>query len=108
MSKQLHQSRQLAFNRQGGRCFYCGLRMWLNGQSDPAQLRCTAEHLTARSEGGCDRRSNIVAACWHCNHSRHKCKRPLDPQRYQAKVRRRIERGAWLPRSVLAWASAPR
>ena len=107
MPNQLHQSRQFAFNRQGGKCFYCGLRMWLNGQSGPPQMRCTAEHLTARCEGGDNGRSNIVAACWHCNHTRHKCKRPLDPLRYQAKVKRRLARGAWLPRCVIEWANAP-
>ena len=78
MSKSLAFTK-LAFNRQGGKCFYCGLRMWLNSQKGPSLLRCTAEHLKARSEGGSDGPSNIVAACWHCNHTRHKCKHPLDP-----------------------------
>ena len=103
MSKPLQQSRQLAFNRQGGKCFYCGFPMCLNGQSGPPQLRCTAEHLKARSDGP----SNIVAACWHCNYTRHKCNHPLDPQSYQAKVRRRLERGGWFPQSILIRANAP-
>ena len=107
MSKSLQRSRQLAFNRQGGKCFYCGLPMCLNGQSGPPQLRCTAEHLKARSEGGSDTPSNIVAACWHCNYTRHKCKHPLDPQSYRDKVRRRMDRGAWFPTHVMAWANAP-
>lgn len=35
------------------------------------KLRATAEHLQARSDGGLDHPSNIVAACAHCNHRRH-------------------------------------
>ena len=107
MSRSIQRSRQFAFNSQGGKCFYCGLRMWLNGQKGPSLLRCTAEHLKARSEGGSDGPSNIVAACWHCNHTRHKCKHPLDPQSYRAKVRRCLDQGAWFPGHVLTWANAP-
>ncbi|PKO70211.1 MAG: restriction endonuclease [Betaproteobacteria bacterium HGW-Betaproteobacteria-16] len=107
MANQLHTSRQLAFDRQGGKCYYCGLRMWRNGPKGPSHLRCTAEHLIARSEGGGNGQSNIVAACWHCNSTRHKRKRPPEPQRYRDEVRRRVNRGAWMPAPVLAWAYAP-
>lgn len=106
MANRLTRSRQLAFDRQGGKCYYCGLRMWLGGPCGPSSLRCTAEHLVARSEGGGAGTSNIVAACWHCNRTRHKRKRPPEPERYRADVRRRVERGAWLPASALAWANA--
>ncbi len=103
-NNQLHRSRKLAFDRQGGLCYYCGLRMWLDGPPGPAPLRCTAEHLLARSEGGSDGPSNIVAACWHCNRTRHKRKRPPEPELYRAEVRRRVQRGAWMSAPVLAWA----
>lgn len=105
-NNQLHRSRKLAFDRQGGLCYYCGLRMWLDGPPGPAPLRCTAEHLLARSEGGSDGPSNIVAACWHCNRTRHKRKRPPEPELYRAEVRRRVQRGAWMSAPVLAWAKA--
>jgi 5-methylcytosine-specific restriction endonuclease McrA len=104
MSKPLQQSRQLAFERQRGQCFYCGLPMWLSGPQGPSALRCTAEHLIPRSEGGGNGPSNIVAACWHCNHTRHKRKRPPEPELYQAQVRRRVAQGRWFSQAILYWA----
>lgn len=104
MASQLQRSRLQAFTRQNGRCYYCDLPMWLHGHAGPPHLRCTAEHLTAQSQGGRDDQSNIVAACWHCNRTRHKRKRPPEPHLYREEVRRRVSKGAWLPRPVLAWA----
>lgn len=106
MTTQLQRSRQLAYDHQGGKCYYCGLRMWLGGSSGPSLLRCTAEHLIARSEGGGDNPANIVAACLHCNQTRHKRKKPPEPQSYRVEVRRRVARGAWLPKPVLIWGAA--
>jgi 5-methylcytosine-specific restriction endonuclease McrA len=103
MSTTLQKSRQLAFKRQHGLCFYCGLPMWLSGQQGPAALRCTAEHLIPRSEGGGDGPSNIVAACWQCNSTRHKRKQPPEPQRYQVEVRRHVAQGRWFIPEVWAW-----
>lgn len=107
MASQLQRSRLHAFNRQGGHCYYCGLRMWLDGQQGPSQLRCTAEHLTAHCEGGKDGQANIVAACWHCNRTRHKRKWPPEPEAYRAEVRRRVRRGSWVPSAVRKWAAGP-
>jgi len=103
MASQIQHSRQIAFNRQDGKCYYCRLRMWFSGATGPTQLRCTAEHLIARSEGGSAALSNIVAACRHCNQTRHKRKNPPPPERYQAEVQRRIARGGWLPKHVRDW-----
>lgn len=108
MTSQIQRSRKIAFDRQGGQCYYCGLRMWLDGPCGPSPLRCTAEHLMPRSEGGADGTLNIVAACLHCNRTRHKRKKPPDPERYKADVRRRVERGAWLPKNILVWGGARR
>lgn len=101
---QLLRSRQLAFNQQGGKCYYCGLPMVLSDQEGPKHLRCTAEHLLARSEGGSDAPSNIVAACFYCNHKRHQRKNPPEPERYRAEIRKRVQKGGWQPAQVLAWA----
>ncbi len=97
MCTRLQRSRNLAFHRQAGKCFYCGVTM------DPPgtlPLSCTAEHLQARSEGGGDGPNNIVAACAHCNMARHRRKRPLAPNAYREVVQRRVLRGAWHSRSV--------
>ena len=87
----LKRLRAHAFSNQGGLCYYCNAPMW---ESSPAELpdlgrtpfaralRCTAEHLQAREDGGRNTRNNIVPACWHCNSLRHRRKRPLAPERY--------------------------
>lgn len=108
MTNQVQKSRRSAYARQGGKCYYCGCRMWLNDPPGPRALRCTAEHLRARCDGGGNGASNVVAACWFCNRTRHRCKQPLDPEAYRAKVRRQMELGKWLPRSARAWAMAQR
>lgn len=92
---------------QGGRCYYCGLPMWdkaaiaslktARGKiCSLPQLRCTAEHLHPRSEGGNDSAVNIVAACWYCNWSRHRVKKPRSPQAHRDHVRKRMADGRWL------------
>jgi 5-methylcytosine-specific restriction endonuclease McrA len=78
--------RRQASNRQGGFCYYCDVRMWLaspeelgllKGSANARRLQCTAEHLVPRADGGRLSATNIVAACAHCNHTRHKQKRLL-------------------------------
>ena len=82
--------RSLAYHRQHGRCFYCHAPMWSADPSEFAKqygvtihqavrLRCTAEHLRARQDGGDDSPDNIVAVCLHCNNARHRKKLPPSP-----------------------------
>ena len=94
-----------AFNTQQGRCFYCDQPMWIKSPSELVQyglkqrtakaLRCTAEHLTARQDGGRDVEGNIAAACWFCNMHRHKRKSPPTPKNFQDFVMNRIKNGKW-------------
>lgn len=100
MPTQLHRSRQLAFDRQGGRCYYCGVSMAPPGSAGPRSLQCTAEHLLPRNEGGGDDPANIVAACAHCNQTRHKRRVPPLPEVYREAIRKRLDRGGWHPRWV--------
>jgi hypothetical protein len=67
-----------------------------------SRLRCTAEHLLARCDGGRDIPSNVVAACHFCNHTRHIRKRPPEPERYRAEITKRMARHGWHP----AWVHA--
>jgi 5-methylcytosine-specific restriction endonuclease McrA len=98
MRNRLKKLRNIAFLAQDRRCFYCDRKMWTGDPSGRA-LRdlCTAEHLTARCDGGTDTLSNIVAACWPCNVGRHRRKKPLAPESYRIHVRRQLAVGRWQP-----------
>lgn len=99
---------------QDNRCFYCGLPMWQSTNQDEFSqsynltkgqapwLQCTAEHLTAKSDGGGNERSNIVAACRYCNEKRHQYRKPPSPERYKKLVTGRIAKGKWFPESILS------
>jgi hypothetical protein len=104
--------RKSAFLRQLGRCYYCRQPMWLTdlesfrlqlGLSDgqARQLKCTAEHLTARCAGGSDSSANVVAACMSCNYRRHKRPNPPDPETYRQHVLRRVSAGRWHGQELL-------
>ncbi|WP_342068765.1 HNH endonuclease [Yoonia algicola] len=96
----------IAANAQKWRCYYCDYPIWDKDHEEFAKtyalkdgplrlLRATAEHLIARCDGGADTQDNIVAACDHCNKTRHKAKVPLSPLEFRAKVRRRLAKGRW-------------
>lgn len=102
--------RKRAFASQGGRCYYCCVRMWLlspdelpagrrNGAA-LAKLRCTAEHLVAQCGGGTDAASNTVAACARCNHTRHRLPNPPEPAAYRRLVASQVEHLGWHQRWV--------
>ncbi|MBE9033332.1 HNH endonuclease [filamentous cyanobacterium LEGE 11480] len=56
-----HKIRAGVKERFGGTCAYCGKK--------PHVL--TLDHIVAKSKGGFDVRSNLVAACRRCNKSKH-------------------------------------
>ena len=58
-------------------------------------LKCTAEHLEARQDGGRDSKSNVVAACYFCNSHSHKAKTPKDPSKFREKEQLRMAKSAW-------------
>ena len=93
MSK-LQKIRDEAYNRQCGKCWYCGRQM--SAATDSGAARCTAEHLVARSEGGRNLAENVVAACWLCNTRRHRRKKPLDPEIYRKYIQTRLAEGKWV------------
>lgn len=100
MSRQLSRSRQRAFTRQSGRCYYCDLPMWAAPPAGLKLLKCTAEHLLARCEGGRDDLGNIVAACLYCNRTRHRMENPPSPSEYRLEVQRRMAQGHWHHSSI--------
>jgi hypothetical protein len=118
MSTQLSRSRNAAFGRQQGLCYYCGLPLIRNPRALSQQLtfkvserllrllECTAEHLTPRCEGGGDHQLNVVAACLFCNQTRHKAKVALPSARYAARVQKRVSTGRWHPKGLAQAARA--
>lgn len=63
--------------------------------------QCTAEHLEARTDGGSNAAANIVAACKHCNQTRHRRQKALSPEAYRKHVGNRVEVGRWLTNRLL-------
>lgn len=112
MSNNLSKVRSLAYQKQKGRCFYCGAPMWKkdigafakkHSISEPSASRfqCTAEHLLARRDGGSDDKDNIVAACLFCNNKRHwRRKNPPPPTKYKSLIQSRIKKGKWHPKEM--------
>ena len=107
MPNSLSRIRQRAAEHQKYRCYYCCLPVWCNTpdlfiltygitKAQALQLQCTAEHLVPKNNGGTNSRSNIVAACWYCNHKRHARLQPLNPSAYKHYVQQRISKGRWL------------
>lgn len=104
-TKRLKSIRTSAFHAQSGRCFYCGLAMWHVSPDELAlrphsagPLRCTAEHLVARKDGGKDVLGNVVAAHAACNHRRHKRSAPAPSATdFRTLVQRRLAKGKWWP-----------
>lgn len=106
--KSRQKARLRAFKEQEGRCFWCGCLMWeprleaLSGYESrvgwiidyPGFVRCTAEHITPRSQGGGDG-DNIAAACAWCNHTRHNRRYDLTIDSFQTLVRKRVEARRW-------------
>ena len=106
MCNALVKHRHSAYQTQSGRCYYCGLPMWETDidafartnkikRKQARSLKCTAEHLEARMDGGSDAARNIVAACFLCNLRRHRRKQAPSPIAYRELVQRQLRKGRW-------------
>ena len=103
--------------KQKGRCWYCDTPMWSRNPDEfrkrynlqrrtVYRYQCTAEHLIARQDGGGNGADNIVAACRHCNQTRHNSKRVQTAEKYRIRVRRRVATGTWetmQTRKAMGW-----
>lgn len=118
MPTKIVQYRHQAFLEQARRCYYCGFLMW---ERDPEafakthgislvqaqRFKCTAEHLVARSDGGTDVSTNIVAACLHCNQTRHRMKPAPTPHALQQLISKQLRNQSWHRRAVARKLSSP-
>jgi hypothetical protein len=103
-------ARNAAFEVQRGLCYWCLHPMWRCDHKSYAALhgltakqarrfQCTAEHLVARRDGGKHGVKNIVAACRHCNWTRHIPLTPDPaPEAYMARVRALVLCKRWHPK----------
>lgn len=112
MPNPIQKHRFSAFKKQNGCCYYCGALMWIDNPEkfaadhsislkNAANLQCTAEHLVARCDGGEDTASNIVAACKHCNSTRHKNKSAPAPELYKKLIKKSLEKNKWHNAQIL-------
>jgi hypothetical protein len=110
MGSRLKKHRQAACAHQGGVCYYCRCPIWegdLQSFSRAQRMRprlarhlqATAEHLTARADGGKDSARNIVAACLWCNQQRHRGRAAAAPSasEYRARVQQFVAARIWHP-----------
>lgn len=66
----LQRLRDVMSDRQFGLCYWCREPM-LPADDPDRELRCTADHIVRRADGGRTTASNIVAAHGGCNNQRH-------------------------------------
>ena len=67
--KKVKRLRNFAFKIQGGKCFWCGVKM-LQNAAEAHPHRVTGDHITPVSNGGLENEWNVVAACFKCNQER--------------------------------------
>ena len=102
----LKKLRYSAFLKQAGKCFYCRQPMWEEDQGEFAKrhgltlkqsrlFQSTGEHLIPHAQGGQATPENLVAACFNCNHNRHKHGRNLAVNAYLNRVKSRMCAGKW-------------
>lgn len=106
MSASYSKFRSKSYHSQNHLCFYCEQPMWVDDRAAFAlqysisdkqaeSYQCTAEHKTARQDGGLDSQDNIVAACRKCNRTRHLAKHPMPFDQYSKYVKSRMNKGKW-------------
>ncbi|MCY6411128.1 HNH endonuclease signature motif containing protein [Acinetobacter sp. VNH17] len=103
----IQKNRHTAYVNQNKRCYYCNQPMWekkpeqfsktFSVESDKTQwLKCTAEHVIAKQDGGNNSKENIVAACLYCNRYRHQgALQPKSAKAYKSLVSKKMRKGEW-------------
>lgn len=113
MQSNIVRRRHSSYIAQSGLCYYCHYPLWesdLNSfarehnipASKAESLKCTAEHLDARQDGGNNSKQNIVAACLRCNQMRHRMKPAPNPDAYRNLVQKLIKNGKWHKKALVS------
>jgi 5-methylcytosine-specific restriction endonuclease McrA len=117
MPSSVQKYRHQAFLSQEHRCYYCGFLMWESSpeefaafhkisSSQAQRFKCTAEHLDARQDGGKNAKSNIVAACLHCNQTRHRMKPAPTPEVLRRAISKQLQNKCWHRKHVVQQLSS--
>jgi len=112
MQSNIVRHRHSSYIAQSGICYYCKFPLWENDLNSfasvhniPASkaklLKCTAEHLDARQDGGNNSKSNIVAACLRCNQMRHRMNPAPKPDAYRSLVQKLLKNGMWHKKIIM-------
>lgn len=122
MTNDARKFRIRAYSAQKGRCIWCGCLMWEPALealpayeartgwaiAHPGFVKCTAEHLTPRSDGGRTAAVNIAAACSWCNQVRHRRMKDLTVEAYRALALLRVKQRRWNYGFAPFWAAGQR
>ena len=82
--------REIVFALDGFRCVWCGRPVWRGfpGIRRQRSYQATEDHLIPKARGGGSGLSNIVTACFRCNHLR--TNKPMLPTMPEARLRRAL------------------
>lgn len=70
MSKITAQKRRQIYERDGHRCHYCRITLWVDDALESSPRRATVDHKHPRALGGTDADDNLVACCNLCNNEK--------------------------------------
>lgn len=70
MRKITAQKRRQIYERDGHRCHYCRITLWVDDALESSPRRATVDHKHPRALGGTDADDNLVACCNLCNNEK--------------------------------------
>lgn len=70
-SKRRRKIRDYVFDRENGKCFYCGKICIISNSTTREENTATIDHIISRKNGGhATDRNNCVLSCWKCNNEK--------------------------------------
>jgi 5-methylcytosine-specific restriction endonuclease McrA len=62
--------RKKLYNKQNGKCFYCGKKCTLSDKKLNQKDFFTLDHVIPKARNGIDLMENLVGACFECNNKK--------------------------------------
>ena len=76
--------RMALIDEYGGRCFYCGIEIYVANLGPRSDSMFNVDHKIPKSRGGTNKKDNLVCSCRKCNYS----KGTLTVEEFRAKKQR--------------------